>query len=137
MKTRLKFLPLCLTLAFAVVPALKAQSDDAAKPAREHGGGRGPNFDGFADRLGLSADQKEKIEPIWKKQEEQGRAILKDKSLSQEEKQDKIKAARAETQKAIEALLTPDQVKKFAEMREHGPRGDRPKGEKKGDNADK
>ena len=134
MKNHLKFLPLCLTLAFAVVPVLKAQSDDSAKPAHERGGRRGPNIEMLAEKLGLTAEQKEKIAPILKQQEEQMQAIRKDDSLSREQKMEKAKTVREDGQKAIEALLTPDQVKKFAELRANAPRG--PKGEKKGDQSD-
>jgi protein CpxP len=143
MKNRLKFLPLCLSLAFAVVPALKAQSDDAAKPTHERGPGgggrRGPNIEMLAEKLDLTAEQKEKIAPILKQQEEQMQAIRKDESLSREQRMEKSKAVREDGQKSIEALLTPEQVKKFAELRANAPRpgGDRPKGEKKGEKADR
>ncbi len=141
MKTRLKFVALCLSLAVTAVPMLKAQSDsdNAAKPARERGPGgpggrRGPSIDMLAQELGLSAEQKEKIAPILKDQEEKGQAIRKDESLSREQKMEKAKALREESQKAITALLTPEQAKKFTEMRARGPRP--PKGEK-GEKADK
>jgi Spy/CpxP family protein refolding chaperone len=139
MKNRFKFVALCLTLAIAAVPMLKAQSDsgDAAKPPHERGPGgpggrRGPNIEMLAQELGLSAEQKEKIAPLLKQQEEKGQAIRKDESLSREQKMEQAKASREETQQAITALLTPEQAKKFAEMRARGPRGggDRPKGEK-------
>lgn len=63
-------------------------------------------------------------------------AIRKDESLSREQKMEKSRAVREESQKAINAVLTPEQAKKFAEMRQRGPRGgERPakgdKGEKK------
>jgi Spy/CpxP family protein refolding chaperone len=146
MKNRLKLIPLCLTLAIAAVPMVKAQSEsnDAAKPAHERGPGgpggrRGPTIEMLAEQLGLSAEQKEKIAPIMKQQREDEQAIRKDDSLSREQKMEKAKAAREETQKAITALLTPDQAKKFAEMRARGPRGDgdRPSKGEKGDKGDK
>lgn len=142
MKNPLKFLSLCLTLAMVAAPVVKAQSDDAAKPARERGpgGGRGPTLEMLAEQLELTAEQKEKIAPIWKHQAEQMQAIRKDDSLSREQKMEKTKAAREETHKAIEALLTPEQAKKFSEMRPNGPRaggGERPKGHKKGEKSDK
>ena len=147
MKTRLKYLALCLTLAMAAVPMVKAQSDsaDAPKTPRERGPGgpggrRGPNVDTLAEELGLSAEQKAKVAPLLKQQEEQGQAIRKDESLSREQKMEKVKATREETQKAITALLTPEQAKKFAEMRAHGPRGgdgERPRKGKKDESGEK
>jgi Spy/CpxP family protein refolding chaperone len=145
MKTRLKLVSLCLTLAMAAVPMLKAQSDsgDAGKnPPRERGPGgrRGPSIEMLTEQLGLTDEQKEKIAPILKEAEEQGRAIQKDASLSEDQKKEKMRANREETGKAITALLTPEQAKKFAEMRARGPRGggDRPpRGEKGGKGEDK
>jgi Spy/CpxP family protein refolding chaperone len=147
MKNRFKLVSLCLTLAIAAVPMMKAQSDsgDAGKnPPRERGPGgpggrRGPSIETLAEQLSLTDEQKEKIAPIMKQGEEQAQAIRKDGSLSDDEKREKARAIREETGKSITALLTPEQAKKFAEMRARGPRsgGDRPKGEKGEKPADK
>jgi Spy/CpxP family protein refolding chaperone len=136
MKTRLKFVSLCLTLAMAVVPALNAQAQagDAAAPGkRERGpggpGGPGGRLEMLAQELNLTADQKAKIAPLLKHEGEQMKAVRDDQSLSQDQKKEKAKAIREEGQKAIAAVLTPEQAKKLAEMRAQGPRGDRPRGE--------
>lgn len=141
MKSRSKFLTLFLTLAIASVPALQAQPAEGQNAAHERGpggpgGGNRPNLDRLAEELGLTADQKAKLGPIMKHQQEEMQALRKDESLSQEQRREKGRALREENQKAIAAILTPEQAKKFAEMRERGPRGggERPaKGEKKGD----
>jgi len=141
MKSRSKFLSIFLTLAIAAVPALKAQPAEGQNAAHERGpggpgGGRGQNLERLAEELGLTADQKAKLAPLMKGQMEQMQALRKDESLSQEQRREKGRALREENQKAVAAILTPEQAKKFAEMRERGPRGggERPaKGEKKGD----
>jgi len=144
MKSLSKFLALSLTLAIASVPSLQAQPAEGQNAAHEHGpggpggpgGGNRPNLDRLAEELGLTADQKAKLGPIMKHQQEQMQALRKDESLSQEQRREKGRALREENQKAIAAVLTPEQAKKFAELRERGPRGggERPgKGEKKGD----
>jgi len=144
MKIQSKLTSLLLTAVLAAVPALRAQSAETPAPARENGpggpggpGGRGgPNLQMLAEELGLTADQKAKLGPIMKHQQEQMQALRKDESLSQEQRREKGRALREENQKAIAAVLTPEQAKKFADLRERGPRGggERPaKGEKKGD----
>lgn len=141
MKSRNKFLSLFLTVAIVAVPALKAQPAEGQNAAHERGpggpgGGARPNLDRLAEELGLSADQKAKLGPIMKHQQEQMQALRKDESLSPEQRREKGRALREENQKAISAILTPEQAKKFADLRERGPRGggEHPaKGEKKGD----
>ncbi len=140
MKSHRKFVTLLLTLAIAAVPALQAQPAEGPNAAHERGpggpGGGRPNLDRLAEELGLSAEQKAKLGPIMKHQQEQMQELRKDESLSQEQRRDKARALREENQKAMAAILTPEQAKKFAEMRERGPRGggERPaKGEKKGE----
>lgn len=141
MKNQLKLTSLILTAALAALPALQAQSHEKPSPAQERGpggpgGGARANLDRLAEELGLTADQKAKLGPIMKHQQEQMQALRKDESLSQEQRREKGRALREENQKAIAAILTPEQAKKFAEMRERGPRGGGEhgaKGEKKGD----
>jgi protein CpxP len=140
MKYQNKLTALILTAALAAIPVLHAQSTESQTPAQERGpggpgGGGRPNLERLAEELGLTADQKAKLGPIMKHQQEQMQALRKDESLSQEQRREKGRALREENQKAIAAILTPEQAKKFAEMRERGPRGgERPaKGEKKGD----
>lgn len=146
MKFQTKFLSVLLTLSLAAVPALKAQSADENKqPARERGqggpgGGRGgPNIEMLEKELGLSADQKAKLEPILKAQ---GQKMQELRDLPQDQRREKGRALREATQKEIEAVLTPDQIKKFGELRQRGGQGQRgggggerpaPQGEKKAD----
>ncbi len=136
MKNHLKLIPLCLTLAIAAVPMLKAQSAETPNPPRERGPGGpgGPNLEMLAEELGLTAEQKAKLGPILKHQMEQMRAIRQDESFTREQRMEKGRAVREEGQKAITAVLTPEQAKKFSEMRARRGGGDRPaKGEKPGD----
>ena len=140
MKNRLSLTSLFLILAVAAVPALRAQDAAPAdkteqKRERGPGGGRGPNLEQIAQDLGLTADQKAKIGPILKDHAKQMQDIRKDESLSREDKMAKGKAVREDERKQIAAILTPEQLKKFEERRERGPRGgDRPaKGDKPAD----
>ena len=66
---------------------------------------------------------------MLKAQAEKLRALRDDESLSREEKMEKMRSIRDEGNKAVEAVLTPEQITKFHElrekMRERGPRGDK------------
>ena len=119
---------LVLTLA-AATAAFSAEPADNTNPPPPHergGRDRGPSLESLAERLGLNADQKEKIGALLKKRREEGDAIRNDPALTREQKMEKGRALREEGAKEIEALLTPEQIKKFHEMREEmrarGPR---------------
>lgn len=141
MKNQLKLTSLILTAALAAIPALQAQSTESPAPARERGpggpGGRGPNLEMIAEELGLSADQKAKLAPIMKHQAEQMQAIRQDESLSREQRMEKVRTIREAGRKDIEAVLTPEQAKKFADLRARGPRGDGERPRKDGKQGDK
>jgi periplasmic protein CpxP/Spy len=142
MKNQLKLTSLILTAALAALPALQAQPAEGQAPARERGpggpGGRGgPNLQMIAEELGLSADQKAKLAPVLKHQAEQMQAIRQDESLSREQRMEKGRAIREAGRKDIETVLTPEQAKKFAEMRARGQRGDGERPRKDGKQGDK
>jgi len=121
MKNTLKLALTLAGIALVATPIVSAQNEQRP-PAREGGGpgggrGRGLNADMLAEQLGLSADQKTKVAAIIQKQREQMEAI------PQEERREKGRALREETDKAISAVLTDEQKKKFEEMRANRPRG--------------
>jgi len=131
MKTSLAS-PLFLAALAAAVIAAPAVRADEAKPEKRverRGGPGGANLEQLAEQLGLSADQKAKLAPVLKAQAEKMRALREDQSLAREEKMEKMRAFRDEGNKAIEAVLTPEQTAKFHElrekMRERGPRGEK------------
>jgi len=67
--------------------------------------------------LDLTADQQTKIKDILTKQGADSKA-LRDQGLSREDAQPKMREIREATTKAINAVLTADQQKKYAEMQE-------------------
>ena len=119
-----------LAAAAVAGPALRADEPrpDASRPERRGGPG-GPNLEQLSEQLGLSADQKARLAPVLKSQAEKLRALRDDQSLDRSAKMEKMRAIREEGNKAIAAVLTPEQVTKFHElrekMRERGPRGDK------------
>ncbi len=72
----------------------------------------------MVDQLGLSADQKAKIDPILDDDAKQVRAFRDDSSLSVEDRRGKTAKVRHQTDAKIKPILTEDQWKKLAQLRE-------------------
>ena len=70
----------------------------------------------LTERLNLTDDQQTKIKPILEDQHAQMQALMKDDSLSQEDKRSKGRAIRESTTGKIRDVLTDDQKKKYDAM---------------------
>lgn len=68
--------------------------------------------------LQLTAEQKEKIKPLFEDEMAQAKAIHEDSSLSRQQKMEKLQQLRSTTQDKIKPILTPEQQKKQEEMLE-------------------
>ncbi len=80
-------------------------------------------LDAMAKQLNLTDDQKTKIKPILEQEHEKMQALRQDTSLSREDRMSKMMEIRKSTSDEIKKVLTPDQQKKFDEMRPMGPGG--------------
>lgn len=106
----------------ALAPTLRA-ADKAQRP--EGAPPRGPRVEAvkerltkMAEELKLTDEQKTKVEAALKAQVESMRGL---KDATPEERREKGQAARAEFQKALKGILTPEQFAKFEQMREARP----------------
>ncbi len=81
----------------------------------------------LSEALNLTDDQKAKIAPMLKEDQEKGRAIMTDSSLSREERRAKMMDLMKDSRARIRALLTPEQQQKFDAMPRPG-RGPRDRG---------
>jgi periplasmic protein CpxP/Spy len=81
-------------------------------------GHRGSRLEWLSTQLNRTEDQKARPEPILQDQAKQTRATQEDTSLTQDQKRDKMKQVRKTTDSQINDILTPDQQKKFAELKE-------------------
>ena len=122
-----KFGPLCFTvlLLFANSVATRAQDAgmqeskaQAQTEAGPHHGQRANQLERLNKELNLTDEQKEKVKPILDEQTKQMHATQEDSSLSQEQKRDKMKQIHQTTHSQINDILTPEQQKKFAELKE-------------------
>lgn len=97
------------------------QSAGAAEPAQQ----RGPlaRMSAMRERLGLTDQQWEKIQPLLKQEGDRVRAIIEDTSLSMEQKRAKAAEATAPGREQIKEILTPEQRRMLTEEMRNRPPG--------------
>ena len=93
----------------------KAQAQTEAGP---HHGQRANQLERLTKELNLTDEQKAQVKPILDEQSKQMRATQEDTSLTQDQKREKMKQIHQTTHSQINGVLTPEQQKKFAEMKE-------------------
>jgi Spy/CpxP family protein refolding chaperone len=113
-----------LTLGCSVVFAGPAQTTDsnssAPKNKKSETGRHGHrDMQKFAEKLNLTDAQKSSIKPIFAAEANDIKAVRQDNSLSEEQKQAKIKEIREAANNKINAILTPEQQAKWAELKKH------------------
>jgi periplasmic protein CpxP/Spy len=101
----------------------QAQDQQAAPQQSERGHGRG-HFDSqqrvnvLAKRLNLSDDQKGKLQSIFADSQQQMQGVRQDSSLSRQDRMEKMKSLRSQTDDKINGILNDDQKQKYAQMKE-------------------
>lgn len=122
---------------FAFTPTLRAE-DKPERPNRAERPGGGPGQRGdmlkkMAEELGLSDEQKTKLQEVFKAQRE----AMKD--LSPEERREKMKESREEMNAKVKEILTAEQYAKWEKIRDErrpggpgGPGNEGGPGEKRG-----
>jgi periplasmic protein CpxP/Spy len=71
-------------------------------------------------QLGLSSDQTAKLTTILQGQQQQIAALRADSSLSQSDRREKMRGIREDSDKQINALLTPSQQQQYQQLRQNG-----------------
>jgi periplasmic protein CpxP/Spy len=74
-------------------------------------------------RLGLSADQTAKLEPIFADSQQKIAALRSDTSLSPDQKRQQFRAIHENTKTQLATVLTPDQMQQLRNMRHNHRRG--------------
>ncbi|HTF70752.1 MAG TPA: hypothetical protein VK638_49585 [Edaphobacter sp.] len=126
---------LALTLTAPVAfsqQAAQPPSNDATtaqQPADQSGRRHHHNFDPqkaaqhIGKRLGLSADQTAKLEPILATQQQKVASLRSDTSLTPDQRREQFRAIHKDTQTELATVLTPDQLQQLQSMRRsHGRR---------------
>ena len=109
-------------LTFGCAVAFAAPAQDSNSPAHRQ---RGPAaqrpahefLQQLSEKLSLTEEQKTAVKAILVNEANEIKAVHQDASLSNEQKQAKTKEIRDSGKEKINALLTPDQQKIFAEMK--------------------
>ena len=108
-----------LLIACSTVIAPLAYSEEAAKPApAQHGPGFRPMAQQMMADLNLTDAQKEQLKPIFEAQRTKMSAIVKDTTLSREQKAAKMQSLRAEIDPELSKILTPEQLQKWNAKRD-------------------
>ena len=123
--TKIGALPFVVLLFFACSLTTRAQDAgtqeskaQAQTEAGPHHGQRANHLEWLSKELNLTDEQKEKVKPILDEQTKQMHAAQEDTSLTQEQKRDKMKQIHQTTHSQINEILTPEQQKKFAALKE-------------------
>lgn len=104
---------LVFALFFSMVCGVSAQRQRGGDPAKRIE----KRMKKMAKHLNLTADQETKVKAILIESAKKGRE-LKNSGVSRKEKRQKKKALRQETDTKLAAVLSPEQMKKFNEMKQ-------------------
>ena len=109
-------------LTFGCAVAFAGSAPDPNSPAHRNRGQAAQRPAGefmreLSEKLNLTDAQKAAIKPILATEANEIKAVHQDSSLSDEQKQAKVKEIRDSSREKINALLTPEQQKTFAEMK--------------------
>lgn len=105
-----------LTSSAHAAPGAKTGKAGKAGKAGKGGkhGGMGMKM---MQELNLTDAQKAKLKPIMEGQRDKMKAMRDDATLNPKAKKSKMKAMRADMEKQVNEILTPDQQKKMADMK--------------------
>jgi Spy/CpxP family protein refolding chaperone len=106
-------------ITMAAIVALALSVGMAHAVLAQEGLGHGPGGPGFGKELNLTADQQAKMKQIREQNMASMKAIRDDQSLTPEQRQQKMQALHESMKTQMEAILTPEQQKKMAQMPEH------------------
>jgi len=109
----------------ALNPLVRAEDKPTPPEGRPPAGQRGEmareRLARMTEELKLTDEQKPKVAALMKEQAETLRGL---KDATQEERREKMKAGRAEMEKKMKVILTPEQFTKWEKLRkERGPGG--------------
>ena len=118
-----------LALAFSLTTAAQTSNTDskqqaspnqrqANSPGNVHRDRVDERLKWLSQQLNLTEDQKKQLKPILAGEFKQMRAVGEDVSLTQDQKREKMKQIHEASRPQVQAILTPEQQQKFAQMKE-------------------
>lgn len=116
----------CLAVVILFGGSLAARAQDtgtqqsnaqAEAQTQMHQGQHASRLETLSKELNLTDEQKTKLKPILEDAGKQMRGVRDDTSLTQDQKRDKMKQLRESTDSQINGILTPEQQKKFEDLK--------------------
>jgi Spy/CpxP family protein refolding chaperone len=122
-------LTLALALAFGLTTAAQTSSTESKQKAspdqnqtgsagRMHRDRVGERLEWLSQHLNLTENQKKQLKPILAGEFKQMRVVGEDASLTQDQKREKMEQIHEASRPQVQAILTPEQREKFAQMKE-------------------
>jgi len=111
---------------------LTSAQDSKGNAQKRPGGDPKQRVEQLATRLNLNAEQKTKLTAIFEDDMKKMRELRADQSVPQEQRREKVRAMREDTNKKVKAILTSEQWEKWEKAREElRQKGAEKRGEKK------
>jgi Spy/CpxP family protein refolding chaperone len=138
----MKYLRTMVLLAGGTLALAGSAQQTAPAQGEEHGQRAGhamPSVDdqmaAMTEQLNLTADQQAKIKPLLQDQHDQMQGLMRDQSMSQDDRRAKARSVHQSTVAKIRDILNDDQKKKYdawqqemrEKMRQHQEGGEPPK----------
>jgi periplasmic protein CpxP/Spy len=92
-------------------------SAQAESQSAMHQGQHESRLEWMTKELNLTEDQQAKLKPILADEAKQMHSVKEDTTLTQDQKRDKMKEIRQKTDSQVNDILTPDQQKKYADLK--------------------
>ena len=112
-----------LFFAFSVTTRARDAGTQQSNPQAQtesgtHQGQHASRLEWLSKELNLTDDQQAKLKPILEEKSKQMKATREDSTLTQDQKSEKMKQIHESTHSQINGILTPEQQKKFAQLKE-------------------
>lgn len=124
MLRKIGFATLCFAvpLFFASSLTTRAQDSSAQQSTAQaqggmHQGQHMSRLEWMSKELNLTDDQKAKLKPVLADESKQMQGVRNDTTLTEEQKRDKMKELHQSTDTQINDILTPDQQKKYEDLK--------------------
>ena len=114
------FAAVALAGILSLQPKARAtETSAAAQPVKEERGGAiRKRMQKVAMELGLTDEQKQRLQPILREEWTKLKALRDDQSLTRLEKRKKLQAMREELLPQLKGVLTPEQLAKWQQLRQ-------------------
>lgn len=111
---------LAVPLFFGYSVSTRAQDSGSQATAQSqtmHQGQHESRLEWMTKELNLTDDQQAKMKPVLADEMKQMKSVRDDTTLTQDQKRDKMKEIHQSTDSQVNDILTPDQQKKYADLK--------------------